>query len=342
MIGKYLSISCIYLFICSIAFSQIEADSLNKTDKAGKKQGFWKKKDGKGFLKYEGRFENDKPVGEFKYYYEDGSLKAISLFKDKGNRSFTKTYFPNGKIMSEGYYLNEKKDSSWKYYNGFDMVIREEFYKNNKKNGEWKTYYPNGTLTDKITWKNGIKDGPWEQNYSGGTLKTQFKNDKLEGLYQVFSSDGKLKNQGKYKNNLKDGSWFWFDTNGIPIKKYFYKDDVLISKELIIYENKKPQNIKFEDIAYVYVKSENTFLRKSDSSLIQLNEKFSQIIETLGIDNFLLINKNFLANLDAVRGLIPFTAKLYKVEMMPLTGFDVISEEESSVALKSIFNDFKK
>ena len=168
-------ISLVYL--STIAFSQQMADTLNKTDKAGKKQGYWKKKDPKGVLKYEGYFVNDYPTGEFKYYYEDGKTKAISKFFEKGLRSFTVTYYPNGKLMSEGYYISTHKDSTWKYYNGFDVVIKEEFYRANQKNGEWKTYYDDGSLTDKMTWKNGKREGIWEQNYSGGSLKTQFKND---------------------------------------------------------------------------------------------------------------------------------------------------------------------
>lgn len=341
MIKRIIILNCIILFSCGLAFSQLAADTLNKTDTTGKKQGYWIKKYDNGKQKYQGRFKNDKPVGEFKYYYEDGSLKAVSIFKDKGIRSFTKTYFPNGKIMSEGFYLNEKKDSAWKYYDGFDVVIREEFYRKNQKNGEWKTYYPDGSLTDKTTWKNGIKDGPWEQNYSGGTLKTQFKNNKLEGLYQVYNPDGKLRNQGKYKNNLKDGTWFWYDSNGLPNKKFVYKEDKLISQELVIYLNNKPINIKFENIAYIYIKNGITYLKKSDNSTLQPNEKLNNLTDLLGIDNFILINKNFLANLDAIKNIIPFAEKFYIVELTPPSDFEVISEEESSIALKGIFNNNK-
>lgn len=327
------------LYFSTVLFSQQAAYTLNKTDKAGKKQGYWKKTDEKGILKYEGYFVDNYPTGEFKYYYEDGKIKAISKFFERGLRSFTLTYFPNSKLMSEGYYISTHKDSTWKYYNGYDVVIKEEFYRANLKNGEWKTYYEDGSLTDKMNWKDGKKEGKWEQNYSGGTLKTQFINDKLEGNYQVYSPNGLLRNQGKYINNLKEGLWFWYNDDGLPIKKYVYKKDRIISKELLVYENKKSIGISFDSIAYVYSSAGITYIMKTNSSVIKTNQKFNVTIDMLGIDNFILINKNFFANYASLKGILPYEGGLYKVQLSIQPNFDVITEEESSKALKAIFPD---
>ncbi|MFZ4398646.1 MAG: LytTR family transcriptional regulator DNA-binding domain-containing protein [Bacteroidales bacterium] len=329
------------LLISSISFAQQITDTSNRTDKAGKKQGYWKKTDAKGILKYEGNFKDNYPTGEFKYYYEDGKIKAISKFFEKGIRSYSKTYYPNGKLMSEGFYISTHKDSTWKYYNEFDVLIKEESYKANLKNGEWKTFYDDASLFNKISWKNGKREGSWEQNYSSGSLKTQYKNDKLEGLYQEFTPDGKLKSQGKYKNNLKEGLWFWYNHNGSTIKKHTYKNDKLIGKELIVNENGKAIGINIDSIAYVYSSEGNTFVRKLNSELRKINQKFTETIEVLGLDNFLRINKNFLANYSALKGILPFNGGLYKVQLSIQPDFDVISEEESSKALKTIFPDNK-
>lgn len=325
----------------SYAFSQQSADTLNKTDKTGKKQGYWKKTDEKGILKYEGYFVNNFPSGEFKYYYDDGKIKAISKYFEKGLRSFTTTYFPNGKLMSEGYYISTHKDSCWKYYNGFDVVIKEEFYRANLKNGEWKTYYDDGSLTDRMCWKNGKREGPWEQNYSGGSLKTQFKNDKLEGNYQVFTPEGKIRYQGKYKNNLKEGLWFWFNEDGLPCKKYMYSNNKLISKELVVYENNKPLGISFDSIVYVYTSGGTTYLKHISNKIFKPIQKFNEIVDLLGFDNFLRINKNFLANYSYIKGIKAMDGGYYKVQLSIQPEFDVIAEEESSKALKSMFSDNK-
>ena len=55
----------------------------NFTDSLGRKQGYWKKYS-KDTLKYEGQFKDDIPVGEFKYYFFDGKVKAHTTYSDNG------------------------------------------------------------------------------------------------------------------------------------------------------------------------------------------------------------------------------------------------------------------
>jgi antitoxin component YwqK of YwqJK toxin-antitoxin module len=86
------------------AYSQQDQDTANRSDEKGLKQGYWKKFDEGGLLKYEGRFIDDKPVGEFVYYYPDETVKARSTFFDDGKGSFTTTFHHTGTKMTEGYY----------------------------------------------------------------------------------------------------------------------------------------------------------------------------------------------------------------------------------------------
>ena len=44
----------------------------NYTDINGLKQGYWQKKYYNGNIKYEVYFKNNKPIGEFKRFYESG------------------------------------------------------------------------------------------------------------------------------------------------------------------------------------------------------------------------------------------------------------------------------
>jgi antitoxin component YwqK of YwqJK toxin-antitoxin module len=49
---------------------------INHTDNNGLKQGFWKRNYPNGRAMYEGVFNNDKPVGEWRRYHENGGLKS--------------------------------------------------------------------------------------------------------------------------------------------------------------------------------------------------------------------------------------------------------------------------
>src|SRR5688572_20924382 len=89
-----------------------------KTNGAVKKNGYIKKKDpATNKLVYEGEFKNDVPVGKFKYYYPNDSVRAIMHFRTGGKVAYAWLFHMSGKRMAEGKYINrETKDSVWTYY----------------------------------------------------------------------------------------------------------------------------------------------------------------------------------------------------------------------------------
>ena len=94
-----------------VVFSQEE----NKMDAKNQKQGKWKKYHKNGMLRYVGSFENDKPVGEFKYYYDSGNIQ--SKMEHKGNGvSYFIAYYKTGEVKAVGKYINQKRDSTWCFY----------------------------------------------------------------------------------------------------------------------------------------------------------------------------------------------------------------------------------
>ncbi len=331
-------ILCIYTFT---GIAQQSKDTLNKTDKKGMKQGYWKKKDDKGILKYEGRFVNDHPTDTFKYYYADGAIKAISFYSWNGVKSHTITYRPNGVKMSEGNYIDQKKDSIWYYFNEMGKMVKDEFYLGTYPESEWHTYNSDGTLVEKTTWKNGLKDGPWEQNYSSafssGTAKGMYKKGKLEGVFQILKIDGKLRTSGTYKNDLKDGIWINYKDNGLPAKKMYYKNDRVYKQEAIVIVGSKQLIINFDSIAYVYNISGKTYLRKINNITLELKESFREISDIIGTEFFMKINKGFYASFTSIKGVTPFAEKFLTVQLNPPFDTDVISDEESTEALNTLF-----
>lgn len=206
-------------------------DTINRTDANGKKQGFWRKtgKDGKKI--YEGRFRNDKPVGEFNYFYPDGKVQAVTKMIPNSDRAETVTYFNNGKKNAEGHYLHQKRDSTWRFFSEVDgVLISEEFYKDGKKEGIAKNYYPEGGISETTTWKNGIKEGPWSSFMPDGKTKLSlnYKNNEKDGPVKCYFPNGKLWFAGRYVNGDASGTWIYFDDKGIPKKKEYYEKGQII------------------------------------------------------------------------------------------------------------------
>src|ERR1051326_3561982 len=133
-------LSLIFIGLSAILFAQPSV--LNQTDKDGKKQGHWIKKEENGKIIYEGNFKDNHPIGEFKYYYDDGQLKTVSVFSNDGKVCRSKHYFSGNILMAEGKYVNEKRDSIWKFYSARDTIFSIETYKNGKKDGLEKSFSP--------------------------------------------------------------------------------------------------------------------------------------------------------------------------------------------------------
>lgn len=220
----------ILVLIILVSYS-VSAQTL---DASGKKQGYWKKKDDKGNLVYEGEFKDDKPVGTFKNYYPgDTARRAITYFKNGGDIAYTKMYHQlTGKIMAQGKYIKEQKDSVWIFYDDLGVMISKDNYKNGKKEGKCFVYLPDGTLAEEKTYKGGIEDGPFKQYFDGKAVKGEgvYVNGKHEGKTTYYYPSGIVAATGVYKNGNKEGTWIFNEKDGKLKEKEVYKNGVPVQK----------------------------------------------------------------------------------------------------------------
>jgi len=214
------------LLTISIYISGQTETGINFTDSQGRKQGHWiKKYDGDNIM-YEGYFKNDHPVGEFKRYNENNSLKSILIYSEDGRTANATIYHPNGKISSRGLYIDQMKEGKWQFFSAFTdgYMISEEYYKKNLKNGPSVKYYPDSTVAEKLTYINNLKQGEWTQYYTSGAvfLKSNYLNDKINGKFEVWFDNGAIEYSGQYKNDSRDGLWIIYNNNGTVKYKLEY------------------------------------------------------------------------------------------------------------------------
>jgi antitoxin component YwqK of YwqJK toxin-antitoxin module len=222
-------ITALFLVISVHALSQTDT-RINTTDTQGKKQGHWIKKYPDGTIMYEGFFKNDHPVGEFKRYYEDHTLKSVLVYEDDGKKAIAILYHPNGFISSKGTYIDQLKEGKWQFYSVFTNghKVSEEYYTGNIRNGLSLKFYQDSTLEEKLTYLNDIKQGEWMQYYPSGAvlLKTNYSDGKLNGKFEVWFENGTPEYSGQYKNDSKDGPWTIFNENGTIKYKLEYLSGV--------------------------------------------------------------------------------------------------------------------
>jgi antitoxin component YwqK of YwqJK toxin-antitoxin module len=218
---------------CIVQAQTRNIDTLNQTDQYGRKQGYWMKYD-HDTLKYEGRFRDDSPVEEFKYYYSDGHLKARARYMDE-HRSTATLYHASGTKAAEGDYWDTLKDGIWKYYDEEGTLVSDETYDHNVKTGVWKTYYADGATVEEFTYQENKKNGPWNQYFPDGSLKLsgKYSQDQKNGPFQLFYPNQKMLLSGFYKNDGRDGDWLYYLEDGSLQKRRSYCNGNLVHE--IIY-----------------------------------------------------------------------------------------------------------
>ena len=205
----------------------------NYTDINKMKQGKWLKFDKKTKKKlYEGYFENDRPVGEFKRYHKNGKYSAIMFFEKNSTRIRAKFYYDNGNLAAEGIYSKENiKDSTWTFYGTDKALIARETYKNGVKHGKSLKFYrsknKNGEpiLSEELNYIDGKREGEWKQYFENGSikLKTSYKKDMVDGYYTFNLETGSVYCMGNYRKGLKEGEWYYWNEPGKKTIIHFKK-----------------------------------------------------------------------------------------------------------------------
>lgn len=201
-----------------LALTTAFAQNYNRTDGKGRRQGEWRDYYTNGQLRYEGRFKNDLCKGVFKYYDEQGHLKATNEFDKSGEKALNKTYAPNGRMIATGNYVNQKKEGVWKYYDATSGQLRlVEDNQNGKVNGWSRLYNPNnGVLAEETQYVNDLPEGLCHKFSDTGVLLMECRYHKgmLDGPCKSYYPSTALKEEGQYSKGKKVGIWKTYNEDG--------------------------------------------------------------------------------------------------------------------------------
>ncbi|MBR5377785.1 MAG: toxin-antitoxin system YwqK family antitoxin [Bacteroidales bacterium] len=194
------------------------AQDFNQTDSKGRRQGQWVDFYPNGQKRYEGAFKNDKCKGEFRYYDEQGNLKATNTFDKTGDKALNKTYAPNGRVVATGYYVNQKKEGEWRYFDKESgQLLLSEDNVGGKVSGWSRLYNPkNGKLAEETQYVNGIPEGVCKKYSDTGVLlmEGQYHNGMLEGPAKTYYPNTNVKEEGLYSKGEKVGEWKTYNEDG--------------------------------------------------------------------------------------------------------------------------------
>ena len=211
----------------------IEKISYKEGLKDGKFTGYYPS----GKVEYVKRYEEDKPMGKWKFIREDGTTKKIEVYEtgkkndewityekngdvyyqfwdmDSLVSEYADLHYPNGQLIEKISYKDGRKNGKFTgyYENGQTKQIRT--YKDDKLDGKFADYTESGQILRKQGYMNGLLDGPSKEWYLNGEVKvkTAYKEGKLDGGFMSYDSLGRKVTKGEYEMGLKAGDWLtWY------------------------------------------------------------------------------------------------------------------------------------
>lgn len=342
----------IFLIFSFSIFAQNEP--VNRMDSQGRKQGLWKKVDDQGKLVYEGRFVNNVPTGEFRYYHETGELKSISNFLNGVHKVKTTMFHPNGKSASEGIFVDQIKDGEWKYWDTDGTLIAVENYKLGIKEGLWATYSAGtGTLLQEEHFLDGKLHGVCKSYFTDGNPSNliTYVNGKRNGLSESYLTDKKVATHGHYHNNRKTGIWEYYSQNGHLRKTIEYQNDRAIKIYLhfarkvqgnTIYPTKENSLKLNQDSIAFFVFADNTMkVVSKNGKEITIGDDMLTIRQWADIMVFTPVSPHLYAANEAIKGYHNLDDEIIEVEVTPAYNFEYQENEaqgEEAKAIMSLFN----
>ena len=229
-------ITIAFLLAISVCTKSQTESKINITDQHGMKQGHWIKKYPNDSVMYDGYFKDNHPVGEFRRYFEDKSLRSVLIYSNDGRKAFATIYHPTGRISSKGTYVDQLREGRWQFFSAFTegYLISEETYSKNHRNGLSVKFYPGSSIAEKITYLNDIKQGEWIQYYPSGivSLKSNYLNGKIDGKFEMWYDNGKIEISGQYKNDSKEGQWIIYKNDGTIRYKLEYMQGIPNNRQM--------------------------------------------------------------------------------------------------------------
>ncbi len=218
-------------FICQNTYSQSE-------------DGPFKKYFDNGTPQTEGQYLNNKRVGEWKNYYENGQLKSVVKYDKEGNRDKSYlSYYEDGTLQNKTQ-LEDKNYISRGYYKSgelyFERIPESGYYKEYRKDGTlkieanylnyqlygtWKSFYENGKVNWEVAYFEGYRNGGYKNYDNTGNLKLEgiMIKDKKLGEEKRYYDNGELEWKGSYYNDKLDKTWTRYDLSGKKIEKVRFK-----------------------------------------------------------------------------------------------------------------------
>ncbi|HBF88834.1 MAG TPA: hypothetical protein DDX39_09345 [Bacteroidales bacterium] len=190
------------------SFELYKGDTINRVDANQFKQSYWIVfNEDKTKIKEEGNYKDNKKVGAWKKYFDNGKIKQELVYVDNKPNGYAKFYYENGNISEEGLWKNNKWVGDYKFYfeNG-NLSYEWGYNESGKRSGVQKYYHENGKVMIEGEWNEGKESGVIKEFDESGNLVSEknYNDGQLDASSVKVYSASKNNNQSATNTVKKD------------------------------------------------------------------------------------------------------------------------------------------
>nr|NQU90720.1 hypothetical protein [Bacteroidota bacterium] len=193
----------------------------------GLKNGEWKDYFNDGSLKAEGAYTEGVKIGKWNYYHANSRLEQTGKYDNDGKLTGKWVwYYPSGNILREEYYIDGLADGLMTEFTEEGEVIAEGEFIEGMEEGPW--IYVNGDYREEGEYSYGLRNGIWKSWYPDETLKFEgeFIDDNPNGKHVYYWDNGNIKDEINYLMGMKEGDWKKYNLDGTLFLVISYENGI--------------------------------------------------------------------------------------------------------------------
>lgn len=172
-----------------------------------------------------GAFDQDRRVGQWKWYHGVRALDSLVTYAANRPHGVCRIWYSNGEMAFEGQFQDGQPDGEWRWYSKDGRLDSLKNYRNGVLNGPLKVFYTNGQLARSQYYLNASLDGTQETYYPSGQPAEQWTYEQgvRSGSYGIWRESGIMEEEGRYVDDQPHGLVRRWYSTGLPSSQGVYQ-----------------------------------------------------------------------------------------------------------------------
>lgn len=212
----------------AIVFNEGIKIEYGAVDSMRNKIGIWSEYHNTGEFKGKGLYANDKRIGDWIFYYPNGTIEQRGKYDKKGRtQGEWKWFYENGALMREEFYIDNLRNGIMTDYAEDGKIITKGEYIDDMQEGLW--FYETPEYKEVGKYVNDKPDSLWKRYYMPkGKVRYEgrFLNGDEDGKHTWYYENGRVMTEGTYVGGMKQNDWNFYYDNGTKYLTIFYENDI--------------------------------------------------------------------------------------------------------------------